>query len=125
MEENRIASLVIGAAIEVHRSLGPGMLESAYARALAHEFGLSGIPYRSEVPVALRYKGLRIEGAYRVDFLVDDRLVVELKSVEKLRDEHRAQLLTYLRWTSCRLGLLLNFNATQMRHGISRVVNQL
>jgi GxxExxY protein len=125
MEENRIAGLVIGAAIEVHRSLGPGMLESAYTRALAHEFALSGIPYRSEVPVALRYKGLRIEGAYRVDFLVNERLVVELKSVEKVRDEHRAQLLTYLRWTNCRLGLLLNFHATQMRHGISRVVDQL
>ena len=125
MEENRIASLVIGAAIEVHRWLGPGMLESAYSRAFAYELGLRDIPYRSEVPVALRYKGLRLEAAYRVDFLVARKLVVELKSVDKLRDELRAQLLTYLRWTNCRLGLLLNFSASQMRHGISRVVNQL
>jgi len=73
----------------------------------------------------LCYKGLRLEGAYRVDFRVDDKLVIELKSVEKVRAEHRAQLLTYLRWTNCRLGLSLNFNATLMRHGISRVVNQL
>ena len=125
MEENRIANLVIGAAIEVHRLLGPGMLESAYAKAFAYELGLRGIPYRSEVPVALSYKGLRLEGAYRVDFLVARKLVVELKSVDKVRDEHRAQLLTYLRWTNCRLGLLLNFSALQMRHGISRVVNRL
>ena len=125
MEENRIASLVIGAAIEVHRWLGPGMLESAYSRAFAYELGLRDIPYRSEVPVALSYKGLRLEAAYRVDFLVARKLVVELKSVDKLRDEHRAQFLTYLRWTNCRLGLLLNFSSSQMRHGISRVVNQL
>ena len=125
MDENRIAGRVIGAAIEVHRGLGPGLLESAYSRALAHEFRLRNIPFSRELPIDLHYKDLQISNAYRVDFLVDGKLVVELKVLEQLRDEHRAQLLTYLRWTDCRLGLLLNFHATQMRQGVSRVVNQL
>jgi GxxExxY protein len=125
MDENRIAGRVIGAAIEVHRGLGPGLLESAYSRALAHEFRLRDIPFSAELPIGLRYKDLQISNAYRVDFLVAGRLVVELKVVEQLRDEHRAQLLTYLRWTDCRLGLLLNFHPMQMRHGVCRVVNRL
>lgn len=125
MDENHIAGLVIGAAIEVHRELGPGLLESAYDRTLAHELGLRGVSFVRELPVGLRYKDLYIEGAYRLDFLVGGKVVVELKVVEKLRDEHRAQLLTYLRWSNCRLGLLLNFSAPQMRQGISRVVNRL
>ena len=125
MDENHIAALVIGAAIEVHRQIGPGLLESVYGRALAHELGLQDISFVRELPVGLRYEDPYTESAYRLDFFGSGKVVVELKVIEKLRDEHRAQLLTYLRWSDCRLGLLLNFCAPQMRQGISRVVNHL
>jgi len=125
MDENRIATRVIGAAIEVHRKLGPGMLESTYQQCLAHELRLRGIPFEAEKPVGLDYKGLQIENAYRADFLVGGKLIVELKSVEEIMPIHKAQVLTYLRWSACRLGLLLNFNASLLRTGIHRIANRL
>ena len=125
MEENDLATNVIGAAIEVHRALGPGMLESTYQQCLARELDLLRIPYVRELPVALEYKGMEVEQAYRLDFLVNDLIVVELKSVQSVDPVHKAQLLTYLKWSGKRLGLLLNFNVPVLRSGIHRVVNNL
>ncbi|MEJ2310559.1 MAG: GxxExxY protein [Gammaproteobacteria bacterium] len=125
MDENDLARTIIGAAIEVHRTLGPGMLESTYQECLARELDLSGITYSRELPVSLDYKGMEIEQAYRLDFLVNDLVVVELKSVQSVEPVHKAQLLTYLKWSKKRLGLLLNFNVPVLRSGIHRVVNKL
>jgi GxxExxY protein len=115
---------VIGAAIEVHRHLGPGLLESSYAAALAREFSLCGLSAEREHPIVVRYKGEAIDDAYRLDFLVEQSLVVELKTVEAVSPLHRSQLLTYLRWTRLRLGLLINFNVPLLSKGISRVINK-
>ena len=123
MDENRITQKLIGAAIEVHRCLGPGLLESTYQRCLAREFCLRSIPFQSEVAVGLDYKGLRLAQAYRLDFLVGGSVVVELKSLEKMKPIHRAQLLTYLKWSGARVGLLINFNVPVLKAGILRVVN--
>ena len=125
MDENAIADLVIGAAIEVHRALGPGLLESAYQRCLAHEFSLRGIRFQQEVAIDLNYKGLAVETAYRADFIVADHVVLELKAMDRIEPVHRAQVLTYLKWSEKRLGLLLNFNAALLKAGIHRVVNGL
>jgi GxxExxY protein len=125
MDEEEIARKVIGAAIEVHRHLGPGLMESSYASALARELFLQGLPAERECPVTARYKGELLEDTYRLDFLVADKLVVELKTVETLLPVHSAQVLTYLRWTGCRLGLLINFNVPLLREGIRRIVNRL
>ena len=123
MDED-VSRRVIGAAIEVHRHLGPGLLESSYSAALARELSLRGLTAEREVPVLVSYKGDAIEDAYRLDFLVERSLVVELKTVEVVLPVHRSQLLTYLRWTGLRLGLHINFNVPLLRDGISRVVNK-
>ena len=125
MEENELATDIIGAAIEVHRTLGPGMLESTYQQCLARELDLLGIPYTKELPVTLEYKGMQVEQAYRLDFVVNDLIVVELKSVHAIEPVHKAQLLTYLKWSGKRLGLLMNFNVPVLRSGIHRVVHNL
>lgn len=114
-----------GAAIEVHRELGPGLLESSYEAAFAHELTLRRIPFVRQKPINIIYKGLQIECGYRIDILADDRVVVELKSVEAILPIHEAQLLTYLKLSGCRVGLLMNFNSLIMRDGIRRLVNQL
>ncbi len=124
MDEEMVARKVIGAAIEVHRHLGPGLLESSYAAALAREFELRGLPAEREYRLVAEYKGQALDDAYRLDFLVAGRLIVELKCVDHVHAVHRAQLLTYLRWTGFRLGLLLNFNVALMRDGISRLINR-
>lgn len=113
---------VIGAAIEVHRNLGPGLLESAYLRCLVRELDLRDIPVQTEVPLDLEYKGLVVPECYRLDLLVADRVVVEVKAVEQLLPVHEAQLLTYLRLSKRRTGLLLNFKTRLMRDGIIRRV---
>jgi GxxExxY protein len=125
MEENDLATRIIGAAIEVHRALGPGMLESTYQQGLARELDLISVSNNREFAVSLDYKGMQIEQAYRLDFLVNDLVVVELKSVYAVEPVHKAQLLTYLKWSKKRLGLLLNFNVPVLRNGIHRVVNNL
>ena len=126
MELNDISGAIIGAAIEVHRALGPGLLESAYQRCLPIELRARGLSLEVEIPVPLVYKGQAVDGeAFRMDLLVGDEVVVELKSVEELRDVHKKQLLTYLRLTDKRLGLLINFGAALIKDGISRVVNNL
>ena len=125
MHENELASDIIGAAIEVHRMLGPGLLESAYHECMKHELSLRCINWESEVQIAVAYKGLVIDQAYRADLLVGNKVLVELKSVDSVNDVHKAQLLTYLRLTDRRLGLLINFKVSLIKNGILRVVNKL
>jgi GxxExxY protein len=116
---------IIGAAIEVHRHLGPGLLESVYESALATELGLRGIQVRRQVELPVHYKEKRLEGALRIDLLVADRIIVETKSIEHIQPVHEAQLLSYLRMAGLRLGLLINFNVTTLRTGIRRIANDL
>ena len=119
---NVLTREIIGAAIEVHRHLGPGLLESAYQQCLAKELELRGIPYQSEWPLPLEYKGLRIDYGYRVDFLVANSVVVETKAVEAIAPVHEAQLLTYMRLGGWKVGLLINFNVLVLKTGIRRKV---
>jgi GxxExxY protein len=121
--ENKISDGVIGAAIEVHKALGPGLLESAYEACLRRELDLRGIGYEQQQPLPVEYKGERVDCGYRLDLIVEGMLVVELKSVEELLPIHEAQLLTYLRLTGIHLGLLINFNVPVLRQGIKRMVN--
>ena len=114
---------VIGAAMEVHRHLGPGLLESAYEECLCHELVAAGIPHERQRPLPIRYKGIELECGYRLDIVVDSSLLQELKSVETLQPIHEAQLLTYLRLSNLRLGLLINFNVPLLKTGIKRMVN--
>ena len=122
MEINGITREIIGAAIEVHRELGPGLLESAYQGCLARELALRQIPFEQEKVVPVLYKGVQIDCGYRIDFLVAQKVVVELKSVETLHDIHDAQLLTYLKLTGCHVWLLINFNVAILKNGIRRRV---
>jgi GxxExxY protein len=125
MDENSLATEVIGAAIEVHRALGPGLLESAYHECLVHELELRKLTFEKEVPIALDYKGVVVGVAYRADLLVGNKLLVELKTVDRLLPVHKAQLVTYLRLTNRKLGLLINFNVTVLKDGIQRVAFNL
>lgn len=122
-EGAELTKLIIGAAIEVHRALGPGLLESAYEQALCHELGLRGLAFERQVPVPLIYKNATLPIAFIADLIVDNSIVVELKAVEKESSVHKRQLLTYLRLTECRYGLLLNFGAERMVDGITRVID--
>jgi GxxExxY protein len=122
---NEITREVIGSAIEVHRYLGPGLLESAYRKCLAREFVLRGIPFRKEWPLPLEYKGICLACGYKVDLLVADAVVIEVKSVEALAPIHVAQLLTYLRLGEWTVGLLINFNVAVLKDGIRRRVLNL
>ncbi len=117
---NEITHAVIGAAIEVHRQLGPGLLESAYRECLCRELVLRGIPFEREKPLPLEYKGIHLECGYRMDLLVAGSVVVEIKSFEALAPVHDAQLLTYLRLGGWRVGLLINFNVAVLKTGIHR-----
>jgi len=119
---NRLSHVVIGCAIEVHRALGPGLLESAYEECLAHELKMASLHFERQKPVALRYKSLNLECGYRLDFLVEDKLVIELKSVEAILPIFEAQILTYMRLADKPLGLLMNFNAEVLKHGLKRFV---
>jgi len=116
---------IIGAAIEVHRELGPGLLEGTYERCLLHELKLRGIHAQRQTPQPIRYKGLEIDEGYRIDLLVEDLIIVELKAVHSLVNLHIAQLLTYLRLSNTRLGFLINFNVPVLTDGIKRIVNGL
>jgi GxxExxY protein len=115
-------SPIIGAAIEVHRNLGPGLLESAYEECLCHELQLRGLDFKRQVPLPLLYKGLRLDCGYKIDLIVRDEVILELKAIEKLLPIHEAQLLTYLRLTGRRVGLLINFNVPLLTQGIVRRV---
>ena len=122
IQPERIAGQVIGSAIQVHRVLGPGLLESAYQRCHSHELQNRGLAVRIEVTLPLVYGGLRIDNGYRIDVLVEDCIIVENKVVDALLPVHEAQLLTYLKLSGCRLGFLLNWNVALLKHGIKRMV---
>lgn len=117
---NRLSYEIVGAAIEVHRALGPGLLEAIYQNAMCVELTERNILFEKEKPISVYYKD-QLVGDYRVDILVDKHIVVELKSVEKILSVHRSQIMTYLKITKCRLGLLMNFNVQMMKQGISRI----
>ncbi|HNS20577.1 MAG TPA: GxxExxY protein [Sedimentisphaerales bacterium] len=122
MEFDALSNRVIGCAIEVHRVLGPGLLESAYRQCLAHELASNGIACVSEHPVPVDYKGIRLDCGCRVDLQVEGTLIVELKSVEHIQPVHEAQLLTYMKLANVRIGLLINFNVARLKDGIKRYV---
>lgn len=121
-ETDRVAREIVDAAVEVHRALGPGLLESVYETCLEHELKRRDVEVRRQVQLPVEYKGAQIEAGLRLDLLVEDRVIVELKTVEALAPVHKAQVLTYLKLTGHRLGLLLNFNVSLMRDGIQRII---
>lgn len=123
MELNDVTQKIIGCAIEVHRHLGPGLLESAYQECLIYELELANMNVRSEIEMPITYKGLELDKGYTMDLLVEESVVVELKSVEALRDEHKSQTLTYLRLGDFKVGLLINFNVSKLTDGLVRIVN--
>jgi GxxExxY protein len=125
VNENAIGDAILGCAIKVHKTVGPGLLESAYEACLAHEIMKTGLNYQRQLVLPVLYDGQRIDAGYRIDLLVEGSVVVEVKAVEKVADVHRAQLLSYLKLGRYRLGYLLNFNVTKMSAGISRLVNGL
>ena len=125
MDINTLSSKVIGAAIEVHKVLGPGLLESAYEECICHELNIRGVPFERQKPLPLVYKGRSLDCGYRLDLVVENKIVVELKSCNNIEPIHQAQLLTYLKLSGLKLGLLLNFNVPVMRDGIVRIVHQL
>jgi len=122
MSINELTEAVIGAAIEVHRHTGPGLLESAYEQCLCRELSLRGIPFAVQSPLPMNYKGILLDCGYKIDLLVDGQLPIELKSVEKLLPIHDAQLLTYLRLGGWEIGLLINFNLKVLKDGIRRMI---
>jgi len=111
---------IIGAAIDVHREIGPGLLESVYEACLAHEMSLRKLPFESQKQVLVRYKGVQLSSDLRADFIVDGRVVVELKAVDEVLPVHRAQIMTYMRLAECKVGLLINFNVPQLVKGLER-----
>ena len=120
--EKQLTEKVIGAAIEVHRQLGPGLLESVYQVCLARELAVLRIPFEQEKVLPVSYKGILLETGYRLDFLVEGKVVVELKTVERIEAIHEAQLLTYMRLTGSQVGLIINFNVPLLRNGVKRLV---
>lgn len=122
MEFDELSNRVIGCALEVHRALGPGLLESSYEQCLAHELSIARIGFGLQRPLPINYKGIRLDCGYRVDLLVEDQLIVELKAVDALLPIHEAQLLTYLKLSGKRIGILINFNVDLLKRGLKRLV---
>ena len=125
MNENELSRLVFDNALKVHRSLGPGLLESSYEACLFYELNKSGLLIERQKPLPLIYEDVMVDIGYRVDLLIEKKLIVELKSVDALNEIHFAQLLTYLKLSNCKLGLLINFNVTLIKNGIKRIANNL
>ncbi|KYG74164.1 GxxExxY protein [Roseivirga spongicola] len=125
MTENEISYKIIGIAIDLHRNVGPGLLESAYENALAYDLRESGLDVKQQLPLPFLYKEVKMEVGYRVDLLVENKVIIEVKSVETLAPVHYAQLLTYLKLSNKKLGLLINFNSKILKNDIHRVVNNL
>ena len=125
MDEQAIGTILVGTAIQVHKELGPGLLESVYEAVLADELRGKGLEVRRQAPIAVYYRERRIDAGFRADLLIVGKVIVELKSVEQLNNAHKKQLLTYLRLSGIRLGYLLNFSAALMKDGIVRMVNKL
>ena len=122
MEFDQLSNKIIGYAIEVHRVLGPGLLESAYEQCLAKELTLANISFKIQHPLPMEYRGINLEVGYRVDLLVEDKLIIELKSVEQFLAIHEAQILTYMKLSKIKVGLLINFNVSQLKLGLKRFV---
>jgi len=122
MDINYLTGEIIGAAIEVHKALGPGLLESAYEECLCREFGLRQLHFKRQQAIPVEYKGVKLDCGYRIDFSIEDLVILELKSVDSLQPIHEAQLLTYLKLTGFKVGLLINFNVPVLRDGIRRLI---
>src|SRR5262245_9683289 len=125
MTENEIGKIVLDAAIAVHKELGPGLLESVYEIVLAYELEQHGLHVNRQVPISIRYKNMTFDAAFRADLIIEEKVIVELKSVEQIMEAHKKQVQTYLRLAGCKLGFLLNFGESLMKRGITRVVNGL
>ncbi len=125
MTENEISSKIIGASIEVHRQLGPGLLESTYEACLAHELKLMGLEVKQQLPLPVVYKEIKLNAGYRIDLIVENKVIVEVKSIDVLAPIHTAQILTYLKLKEIKLGLLINFNSVKLIDGLKRIVNNL
>ena len=125
MRENEIATIVVDAALRIHKTLGPGLLESVYQAVLNYELQKRGLRVAQQVGLPVQYEGVNLDLGFRVDLIVGNKVIIEIKSVEALAPVHRKQLETYLRLTNLRLGLLINFNVELIKHGIQRVVNRL
>ena len=125
MYENEVSEKIIGAAINVHKNLGPGLLESAYEECFYYELNKSSLKVEKQKPMPLIYEEVKIDCGYRIDLMVESKVVIEIKSVEALNDVHLTQVPTYLKLSNCKLGLLINFNVSKLVNGIRRVVNKL
>lgn len=125
MTENELSKVVFDSALKVHQALGPGLLESAYEECLYYEIKKTGLIVEKQKPLPLIYEDVKLDIGYRIDIIIENKLILELKSVQALNDIHFAQLLTYLKLTNCKLGLLINFNVSLIKNGIKRVVNNL
>lgn len=125
MTENELSKIVVNCAYKVHKSLGPGLLESAYEECLFYELNKTDLKIEKQKALPLIYEEVRLEIGYRIDLIIENKLIVEIKSVETLNDVHFAQLLTYLKLTDCKLGLLINFNVAMIKSGIKRIANNL
>ena len=125
MTENELSRIVFDCALKVHQSLGPGLLESAYEECLFYELRKIGLNVEKQKPLPLIYEEVKLDVGYRIDIIVENKLIIEIKSVEALNDIQIAQLLTYLKLTNCKLGLLINFNVSLIKNGVKRVVNNL
>jgi GxxExxY protein len=125
MTEDQLSNIIIGCAIKVHTALGPGLLESAYEECLYYELVKEGLKVQKQKPLPLIYQEVKLEVGYRVDLLVEEKVIIEVKAVDQLNDVHLAQVLTYLKLNNNKLGLLINFNVTRVKDGIRRVVNKL
>lgn len=121
--EDEISKIVFDAALKVHKSLGPGLLESAYEECLYYELKKTNLKVEKQKPLPLIYEEVKLEIGYRIDIIIEDKFIVEIKSVESLNDVHLAQLLTYLKLTNCKLGLLINFNVKLLKNGVRRIIN--
>lgn len=125
MTENEISKIVFDSALNVHKSLGPGLLESAYEECLVHELRKYNLKVVKQKPLPLVYEEVKLEIGYRVDIMIDNKVIIEVKSVEALNDVHKAQVITYLKLSDCKLGMLINFNVPLIKNGIKRIVNNL
>jgi len=125
MTENEISKIVFEAALKVHKTLGPGLLESSYEACLFYELKKSGLKVEKQKPLPLIYEEVNLEIGYRIDLMIENKVIIEIKSVETLNDVHLAQILTYLKLSDCKLGMLINFNVSLIKNGIRRVANNL
>jgi len=125
MTENEISKIVFDCALKVHKNLGPGLLESAYEECMFYELMKTGLIVEKQKPIPLIYEDVKLDIGYRLDIIIENKVIIELKAVEALNDVHLAQVLTYLKLTDCKLGMLINFNVVLIKNGIKRVVNNL